>query len=140
MSAKGPKVDVPADGDPREFLVDVTASANPDPIKLTVRYYACDDAETFCISVKQHYTIRLEPDRDAGRVRQAGRGSRDPAGNLAQRILSRDKDGDGKVSRSEASGRLLRGFDRFDANADGFVDQAEIDGFIERRGRTRRGR
>ena len=126
--------------------MDVTVGGDPGPIKLTVIYYACDDAETFCTQVTQQYTIRLEVDRDAGRVfrgRRSGpgdRGGRGRPGNLAQRILSQDKDGDGRISESEASGRLLRRFDRIDANGDGYVDKAEIDAMLERRGRVRRGR
>ena len=62
----GPKVEQPADKDPREFLLDIAATGRSRPLRLTVRYFACDDADTFCIPVTQRYTVHLEP--DAGRI------------------------------------------------------------------------
>ena len=53
----------PADKDPREFLLDIAATGKNQPLKLTVRYFACDDADTFCIPVTQQYTVHLEPER-----------------------------------------------------------------------------
>ena len=63
----GPKVKQPADKDPREFLLDIAATGQSQPLHLTVRYFACDDADTFCIPVTQKYTVHLEPD-PGGRV------------------------------------------------------------------------
>lgn len=60
---RGPKVKQPADKDPREFLLDITATGQFQPLRLTVRYFACDDADTFCIPVTQRYTVHLEPAR-----------------------------------------------------------------------------
>lgn len=57
----GPKVEQPADKDPREFLLDIAATGQSRPLRLTVRYFACDDADTFCIPVTQRYTVHLEP-------------------------------------------------------------------------------
>ncbi|MCY3756921.1 MAG: hypothetical protein OXG96_04295 [Acidobacteria bacterium] len=57
----GPKVKPPADKDPREFLLDIAATGQSQPLHLTVRYFACDDADTFCIPVTQRYTVFLEP-------------------------------------------------------------------------------
>lgn len=51
----------PADADPREFLVEV-AGASGQTLDLSVRYYACDDALTFCIPVQQQYKVHLERD------------------------------------------------------------------------------
>lgn len=65
-----PKVKQPADKDPREFLLDITATGQGQPMRLTVRYFACDDADTFCIPVTQTYGVHLEPDpgeRNSGR-------------------------------------------------------------------------
>ena len=58
----GPKVEQPADKDPREFLLDIAATGQGRPLRLTVRYFACDDADTFCIPVTQRYTVHLEAD------------------------------------------------------------------------------
>ncbi|MEZ6045851.1 MAG: efflux RND transporter periplasmic adaptor subunit [Planctomycetaceae bacterium] len=42
-------------------------------------------------------------------------------------IISRfDKDSDGKISKEEASGRMLDNFDTNDANSDGFIDKEEL--------------
>jgi len=81
---KGPDVEEKADADPREFLVDIGAdfaadeSATPQ-FKLTVKYFACDDAETFCKPVTQTYTVVLQRDRNGG-SRRAGGGGRGPGG------------------------------------------------------------
>jgi len=61
-SGVGPDVDEPADADPREFLIDVTASTAEQPLDLDVFYFACDDALTFCIPVNQSYRITLARD------------------------------------------------------------------------------
>lgn len=63
---RGPKVKQPADKDPREFLLDISATGQGLPLSLTVRYFACDDADTFCIPVTQRYTVHLEPDPGGG--------------------------------------------------------------------------
>jgi len=62
----GPRVKQPADKDPREFLLDIAATGQSQPLRLTVRYFACDDADTFCIPVTQRYTVHLEPERGGG--------------------------------------------------------------------------
>ena len=61
-SGVGPDVDEPADADPREFLVSVSAERTGEPLGLDVFYFACDDALTFCIPVKQSYEITLARD------------------------------------------------------------------------------
>ena len=66
---RGPEVKADADADPREFLLDL--SGRSGSIRLTVQYFACDDAETFCKAVTQHYEILLEADRDGGNRRSA---------------------------------------------------------------------
>lgn len=49
---------------------------------------------------------------------------------LVRRIKSYDRDGDGKVSKAEASSTLKRlYFDRADTNRDGFIDGAELKKF-----------
>ena len=51
----------PADADPREFLVEVDGRPN-DTFDLRVQYFACDDALTFCIPVRQNYKIHIAAD------------------------------------------------------------------------------
>jgi hypothetical protein len=51
----------PADADPREFLVEVDGTPGA-VLDLEVRYFACDDALTFCVPVQQQYEVHLERD------------------------------------------------------------------------------
>ena len=51
-----------ADADPREFLLEVEADKPGQDFNLMVRYYACDDALTFCVPVKQEYQVTLARD------------------------------------------------------------------------------
>lgn len=53
---------------------------------------------------------------------------------VRQRLAESDKDGDGKISREEASGRLKQNFDRVDSNRDGFVDERELRALAQRLG------
>ena len=61
--AEGVAVDPeePADADPREFLVEVDGKPN-EVLDLRVQYFACDDALTFCIPVRQDYKLRIARD------------------------------------------------------------------------------
>ena len=128
-SGHGPNVDVDADADPREFLIDVEGSSDA-PIEATVHYFACDDAETFCVPVTQHYNVFLERDPDGGRRMTGARGG------MTQRFLESDADGDGRISREEVPERMQSRFDRMDANGDGFIEDEEL----QRMGRRMGGR
>jgi hypothetical protein len=85
-SGEGPDVDVDADADPREFLLDLCDETvrggrdEPHEIMIVVRYFACDDAETFCKPVSQTYRITLERDRDGGSRRSSGSRGFRPSG------------------------------------------------------------
>ncbi|MCA9059338.1 MAG: hypothetical protein KDA85_12600 [Planctomycetaceae bacterium] len=76
--AEAAAVDAPADADPREFLLDTCSflidpnSSEPQQITVKVRYFACDDAQTFCKPVSQTYVITLQRDRDGGSRRPGG--------------------------------------------------------------------
>ena len=66
---QGPMLDVPADADPREFLVDVAVTDPSQPLDLDVFYFACDDALTFCIPVNQSYRVYLRRDNHGRTIR-----------------------------------------------------------------------
>jgi len=87
----GPDVEAPADADPREFLVDVTADSVDEPLVLDVFYFACDDALTFCIPVNQSYRVYLQQDMNHG-PSHPGRGSQGPGGPRDRPAVSRNRD------------------------------------------------
>ncbi|MDE0887891.1 MAG: hypothetical protein OSA40_00390 [Phycisphaerales bacterium] len=72
---------------------------------------------------------------------QQGRGNR--GGNpemIADRMMQADADGDGKVSKAEASGgNAQRMFDQADADGNGFITRVEIITFIQSRSGNRGG-
>ncbi len=74
--------DEPADADPREFLVEVDGSPN-QTLDLRVQYFACDDALTFCIPVRQDYKVHLARDEHHGwSIRMNPDGTRAPGGGM----------------------------------------------------------
>jgi len=54
------------------------------------------------------------------------RGDNVPGGMSNANPMRLDKNGDGKISRSEASGRIAEHFDVIDLNGDGFIDRDEL--------------
>jgi hypothetical protein len=74
-----------------------------------------------------------------GRARRGGEFSKE---RFIKHMLTYDKNGDGKIAKSEAPSRMKENFGRADQNADGFVDRKELDGVaqdIAKRGGPRRG-
>ena len=76
----------------------------------------------------------LAPTRGAAGGNQGGRTSQ-----MVERIMARDTDGDGKVSKEEAGEQMGRFFGRMDADSDGFVTKAEIENMAQQFGGGRRG-
>ena len=74
---------------------------------------------------------------------RGGRGGMDPSA-VADALMRRDADGDGKLSGDEIPERLRRAMDRVDADGDGAVSREEIEKMAEgmraRRGDAPRGR
>ena len=110
-------------------------------------YYACDDANTFCIPVTQSYDVGLRVDPEAGRVfgarprfGVAGTGPRAPrAGRggpdaMVERIRSWDANDDGLVARGEVPEPMRDRFDRMDENGDGVLESDEIESLPARMG------
>jgi hypothetical protein len=69
---------------------------------------------------------------------RGGFGGPDSA-DFAVRIMSNDKNGDGKVTRDELPEYMLRILDRADTNNDGAIDKAEAKKMTERFGGSRSG-
>lgn len=117
-----PKVKAATDCDPREFLLDVESWPADKPVRLTVTYSACTDAE--CHVVTQEYVLRPRRDRDGGGARGVGAGFWDE--EFARQMIARSKRGDGKVDRTEVMGLILPHFDKLDTNKDGYLDLDEL--------------
>lgn len=142
-SGEGPKVKEEGDIDPREFLVDIEGANTDEPIEVSVKYFACNDEQGWCIPVTQKYVIHLKPDRDGGSVRRSGSrgrpGSGGPGGGFSvARLFRFDENEDGKVSESELPQQMRRMLDRADTNGDGAIDRKEAEE-MEKRFRERSG-
>jgi len=88
---------------------------------------------------------RPEGGRSRGGAPEGGpggeRGGRSAgAGGMMERIMSQDKNQDGKLSKDEVDERMLPMFDRLDANSDGSIDKSEIEAAAARMGGGRGGR
>ncbi len=142
----GPKIDAESDIDPREFIVDVVADRDAGPFEVTVKYFACNDEQGFCIPVTQTYSVTLKQDRDGGQARRSG-GGRGPGGRApggrrppggapggfsVARLMSYDKNKDGKVSRDEMPRQMTRMLDRADSNNDDAIDEKEAEAMATR--------
>jgi hypothetical protein len=154
----GPKVEQESDIDPREFIVDVDSEKSADTFELTVKYFACNDEEGFCIPVTQTYVVNLKQDRDGGQAQRSGsrggsggssqsgsgrpgerspQGGRSPGGFSVERLMGYDKNKDGKVSRNEMPAQMRRMLDRADSNGDDAIDEKEAKAIESRfRGRS----
>ena len=145
-TGSGPKVEVATDSDPREFLLDVAAWPAGSELTFDVRYFACSDKEGWCKPIEQSYVVRLERDRSAGMAsgrwdrpgEQRTRGAKgrpDDASTLARM----DADGDGRIARTEAPGRLQDRFGMFDTDGDGFISGPELERLQQRMSERPRG-
>lgn len=52
--------------------------------------------------------------------------------NMIERWLSMDTNGDKKISKEEAKGRIKNNFDKLDSNNDGFIDREDLAKFAQR--------
>ena len=120
-----PKNSEATDNQPREFLVSVDSWPKDEVVKLTVRYFVCDNQAT-CHAVAQEYLIRPNRDIDGGGARGATAGYWE-AKEFTDRLLLGDTNSDGKIVRSEAAGIILPHFDRLDQNKDGILERVEMD-------------
>lgn len=134
LSGTGPKIKEPADLDPREFLFDINDLDPEYPIKLSLKYFACDDAETFCIPVAHQFNILMEIDGEAGRVIRRNPGGFQRNSNrggfsglrVLEALRNSDKNNDGFVDWDEAPTEVRRNFIRLDLNEDFSIDQKEV--------------
>ena len=82
---------------------------------------------------------RSEGGRGRGGAQEGGpggeRGGRSAgAGGMMDRIMSQDKNKDGKLSKDEVDERMLPMFDRLDTNSDGSIEKSEVEAAAARMG------
>ena len=122
----GPKVEEAADIDPRQFLVDVKMKDKSTPIELAVEYTICDDAETFCLPVKQSYSLTVKRDEYGGTRPEIF------LKRLFAEVEKMDANGDGILTRDEfPPGKVTLYIGHMDKNENGQVDPEEISEFKE---------
>jgi predicted outer membrane repeat protein len=129
------------DAEPREFLLTASKLTAEQPLPLQVVYSIYSAKTRRNISITQNYAIYIERDPFGGEVfnRQTSipaptgkrrtvksNVSKDPFDLLAAKY---DLDRDGKISKDEAAGKLLREFENIDGNQDGFVEKKEFSDF-----------
>ena len=126
LSAEGPKIEPPADADPREFLLDVKLDEARTPVTLDFHYYAC--SEKWCMPVSQRYTLTWEADPAGGRAMTGRRmdPTRPRGGDPISRMMEMDINGDGALQRDEMPAPMAARFDRMDADGDGAVTREEM--------------
>ena len=78
-----------------------------------------------CHVVEQEYVLRLQRDKDGGGARGEGAGFWD-AEEFARQLLARDKNGDGKLDKTEVHGPHPPALRHFDTNKDGLLDAEEL--------------
>ena len=125
----GPKVKEAADVDPRQFLISLKTLDKTDfkkPIEITISYVACDDAETFCMPVKQKYIVKLNPDIHGGTR----------PGVFMPRMFANvkkfDKNKDGEITKDELpEGMVSLYIGHIDKNNDDKLNAREIKEFLQ---------
>ena len=119
-----PKVAEPSDIDPREFLIDVEFKDEPKPIELTAQFTVCDDAETFCLPVKQRFKINVKRDEYGGTRPGIFLES------LFSEVEKMDKNKDGCLTNDELPpGKVTLYIGHMDKNENGKIDAEEISEF-----------
>jgi len=149
VTASAPKMEVEADYDPREFLIEVKEVDLSKPLKIKVSYSSGHEVEDSRRASTQVFEIRFKTDPHAGRTQSemrrggggAGRGgpatrSRGPGDFNPTHLFSRvDTNKDGKISKEEAPARMAGRFPQMDLDQDGFLTEAEVKKHFENLGR-----
>lgn len=122
----GPEVEPDADVDPRQFLVELDRNQQEKtPIEITVSYIVCDDAETFCHTITQSYSVEFRTEREMGTRPSTF------MNKMFFDVKKLDRNGDGKIAGDEFPKKESSKFlSHMDYNLDNVIDMAEVDRFM----------
>lgn len=84
--------------------------------------------------VRVTVALELLPGPAPSESDEATRGGGRAGSGMRDRLLALDKDGNGKIEKSEVPENMMRVFERMDANKDGVIDEAELAAPPRRRG------
>ncbi|CAH8282006.1 ribonuclease BN (tRNA processing enzyme) [Mariniflexile fucanivorans] len=125
-----------SDTNPRQFWVEIKGAKPSDKIELTLHYYGC--TSSMCKALTHKYTINITPENKGARTFGFNKGNQqeNQKGNQkdnnnspqsSEAILKRmDANNDGKISKSEAKGKLKENFNERDKNKDGYITADEL--------------
>ncbi len=116
-----------ADVDPRWLKTSLrTKGLKPSPFNATLTYTVCDDAQTFCKTIKQTYLVTPERDRSAGTR---------PGiflNGLFKDVRKFDKNHDGVIVADELpTGQKTLYIGHMDFNGNSKIESDEIDRFMK---------
>lgn len=121
----GPEVEEDADIDPREFLTEAGFNRNKSPFRVSLTYTVCDDAETFCTTITQNYTVKVDKHGDLG----SRPGIFMP--EMFAKVRELDKNGDGDLTKDELpEGKVTLYIGHIDYNGNEVIEKDEIDRFM----------
>ncbi len=86
--------------------------------------------------LKGEPTVKVPPEGERPQARPRGQALRD----IAARLRTLDKNGDGKISKDEAPAPIKNNFQTADTDGDGFIEPAELRQVLRRLGGRRRPR
>lgn len=137
-----------SDRDPRDFLVEVNLGESAEPVEISVTYFACDDDDKWCSSLTQKFEISWETDRDAGKIKDRGKGAKGGKGKGGgmkgkskrrtpdpEQLMTRlDSNSDGLIQKEEAHGPMIERFQQMDQDSSGALSKEELSSWFEKRG------
>ncbi|MGJ8743031.1 hypothetical protein [Polaribacter sp.] len=121
-----------SDTKPRQFWVDITGANPSDKIELTFHYYGC--TPTMCKAFTHKYTINITPENNGARTfgfnkgqrKKNNQGVKNSSNSFGKTLENMDANADGKISKSEAKGKLKENFNKRDKNKDGYITEDEL--------------
>ncbi|SDR94563.1 Ribonuclease BN, tRNA processing enzyme [Polaribacter sp. KT25b] len=127
-----------SDTEPRQFWVDIKGASPADQIELTLHYYGC--TSNMCMALTHKYTINITPEDNGSRTFGFNKGKHNNNNNnnnnsqkaknsgpsFERMLANMDTNHDGKVSKSEAKGKLKENFNKRDKNKDGYITEDEL--------------